>query len=116
MRKIVICGSRSWTNEEKIYRVLKEIRHPREIVHGGAQGADTLAGRVAMGLGFVVTEMPADWTKWGKAAGFKRNIAMLDLEPELVIAFWDGKSKGTRHTMQEAGLRGIPVCTVVDGI
>jgi hypothetical protein len=64
-----------------------------------------------------VTEMPADWNKHGKRAGFIRNIEMLDmLNPveDIVIAFWDGESRGTMHTVDNARERGIP-CFVITG-
>lgn len=112
MKKIVICGSRSWSDAQKIIRVLKQIQHPRMIVHGNAQGADRIAAEIAHKLGFTVKAIPADWEQYGKSAGFKRNIAMLEMEPEIVIAFWDGKSRGTQHTIDQAKDRGIPVLII----
>lgn len=79
------------------------------ILTGGAKGADSMAHEIAGELGFMRKVMPADWAQYGKRAGYLRNIAMLDEGPELVIAFWDGKSKGTLHTINEAEKRGIKV-------
>jgi len=80
-----------------------------EVIAGGARGADSIAANFAKGLGLTVREFPADWIVYGRSAGFRRNVEMLDQEPDLVIAFWDGKSTGTAHTRREAEKRGIPV-------
>lgn len=83
------------------------------ILHGGARGADRLADIIARALGFEVEVYPADWTL-GKYAGILRNLEMLDSKPDLVIAFWDGSSRGTKHTMDAAFKRGIPVLATID--
>ncbi len=72
-------------------------------------GADPIAHNVAVGLGWNVEPYPADWERHGRRAGHLRNLAMLDYPPDLVLAFWDGQSPGTRHTITEARRRGIPV-------
>lgn len=79
------------------------------ILHGGAPGADTLAAGLAEDLGFTVE--PAylpEWDRYGRRAGIRRNLAMLDTGPDLVLGFWDGRSRGTKHTLTEARRRGIP--------
>jgi hypothetical protein len=53
--------------------------------------------------------IPADWKTHGRSAGPKRNLMMLDMKPDLVLAFWDGKSPGTKHLIENARKRGIPV-------
>lgn len=78
------------------------------MLHGGARGADKLAGTVAAKLGFEVEEYEAEWNTYGKAAGALRNIKMIETEPDLVIAFWDGASAGTKHTLSLARKAGIP--------
>jgi SLOG family YspA-like protein len=109
---IVVCGSRGFTDYAIIRRELATLLHHRKIIHGGANGADSIAGEVATGLGFEVEVMKAEWDKYGRRAGYLRNIAMLDRDPAAVIAFWDGQSKGTAHTIREAEKRGIPVVIV----
>lgn len=79
------------------------------IIHGAARGVDRTAGYIAMTFGYEVETFPALWTTYGKQAGFIRNNQMLSEKPDLVIAFWDGASKGTRHTITEARKREIPV-------
>lgn len=79
------------------------------IVHGGAPGADRMAGSLARKLGLQGPIVyPAQWDRYGDQAGPIRNRLMLDEEkPDLVIAFWNGYSKGTRGMIEEAQLRGI---------
>jgi hypothetical protein len=105
---ILVCGSRSWHDGEAIKSRLRTFGPNAVVMHGGALGADTLAGRAAHDLGLRVWEVKADWKKYGRRAGPLRNIAMLEKRPDHVLAFWDGKSPGTKHTLDEAERRGIP--------
>ena len=71
-----------------------------------------MAARVAVRLGLQVEEFVPNWRAGGHYnphAGFDRNLLMLDQEPELVIAFWDGLSTGTKHTLAAARKRDIPI-------
>jgi hypothetical protein len=107
---VVITGSRSWNNREPILQALCSLPKDTLVVHGGASGADSMAGEVAEGFGLEVAVIKADWKKHGKRAGPIRNIEMLEtFKPNKVIAFWDGESRGTRHTIDEAYLRKIEV-------
>lgn len=118
--RIVITGSRSWTDENLIQETLAKLPLWAVIVHGLCpKGADEIADRQARLLGLGVERYPADWQRYhrlGKKnpAGVIRNQEMLDSNPELVIAFWDGQSPGTKHCIQEARKRGIPVEIVLD--
>lgn len=67
------------------------------------------ADYVAQELGLLVKRFKPDWERFGKRAGIERNLQMLNEKPDRVIAFWDGVSPGTRHTITEARNRGIPV-------
>ena len=107
--RVLVCGSRDWTDETRIFQQLLLLPPGTEIITGGARGADHLAAGLARGLGFGVKVFFPDWKTHGRSAGFVRNIAMLDENPDLVIAFWDGQSRGTAHTIREAEKRGIPV-------
>jgi hypothetical protein len=111
-RRILVCGSRNWTDKARIRRVLLEYMPPADcdepvVIHGNARGADKLAGDIAMRMGFWVESHPANWTKHGKKAGPIRNRQMMDRRPDLVIAF--GEGRGTQDTVDEAKRRGIPV-------
>lgn len=111
--KVLVCGSRDWPHPAEIEAVLAGLYRTSdglaEIIHGAARGADRIAADCARSLGLAVTAFPADWDRYGKRAGFLRNLQMLDQAPDLVIAFqWNG-SRGTQHTIDEARRRGIDV-------
>ena len=107
--RVLVCGSRDWTDETRIFQRLSLLPFGTEIISGAASGADSLAAMVAQTLGFTVREFPADWNRHGRSAGYIRNNEMLNEDPDLVIAFWDGQSRGTAHTIYEAHNRAIPV-------
>lgn len=106
---VLICGSRAWSDPLRIKHRLQQLPRGARIIHGGARGADTTAALYARALGIPEQSYPARWREQGKAAGIIRNIEMLDQKPDLVIAFWDGTSTGTAHTVAEATTRGITV-------
>lgn len=111
--KVIVCGSRDWGKRRPIETILSffNINEDHTVIEGGAPGADTLARTVALELGFDVVTVWANWEKYGKAAGPRRNRAMLDMKPDLVLAFHDdmAKSKGTLDIVAEAKRRGIKV-------
>lgn len=103
MKKIIIAGSRTFDN----YKILcywldlcfAKIKPPIEVVSGGAPGADLLGERYANEHGHELKLFSAQWKSKGKKAGIIRNTAMGDYADRL-IAFWDGKSKGTKHMIE----------------
>lgn len=103
--KVIIAGSRGFSNykllREKCNEYLREKRKEYNIIiiSGGARGADTLGEKYAKDEGFSLEVFPANWNKFGKAAGFKRNEQMAEVADAL-IAFWDGKSHGTKHMIE----------------
>jgi hypothetical protein len=107
--RVLVCGSRDWGDGLAIYRRLCDLPGGSVVVHGGARGADATAGKAADILGYDVEVFPADWDRYGKRAGFLRNVAMLETGPGLVLAFQSNNSRGTQHTINEARKRGIPV-------
>jgi len=85
-----------------------------KLIHGACPtGADALADSFARWLGWEVARCPAQWKVDGKldrSAGPRRNQLMLDTErPDIVIAFWDGKSRGTMDMMSRAAAAGLRV-------
>ena len=80
---------------------------------GGADGVDTLAERYAEENHFAFRKMPADWNRYGKRAGYIRNDEMhrfiSGFEHRGCIAFWDGRSKGTLHSIELAKKYGNPI-------
>ena len=109
MVRVVICGSRDGISEQLVRNRMRELPDGTEVISGGARGADRMTERCGHALGFRVRVFMADWDLHGKVAGFLRNQAMLDEKPDLVIAFWDGESRGTRDTITRARSMGIPV-------
>ena len=105
--KVLVCGSRSWDDWLAVAERLGRLPRGTTVIHGGARGADQIAARCASRLGLRIEEFLPDWSN-GKRAGLDRNLVMLDQQPDLVIAFWDGRSTGTTHTIAEASKRGIP--------
>jgi hypothetical protein len=107
--KIVVCGSRSWSDYGAIHARLAQLAAGSVVISGGAPGADRLAERAARSLGLQLVVMPADWRRHGRAAGPIRNAAMLAAGPELVLAFWDGVSRGTADMVQRSRAAGVSV-------
>lgn len=101
----LVCGGRDFRDEklmnDAMYQMATTRGFPRLIVHGGAKGADALAGKLASELDIPVKVYPADWHKDGKAAGPIRNSRMLKEEqPDLVVAFPGGR--GTADMVAKA--------------
>ena len=100
--KVIIAGSRGFSNykllREQCNKFLREKRKTSNIivVTGHARGADTLGEKYAQDEGFTLEIYPAQWKKFGKRAGYRRNEQMAEVADAL-IAFWDGSSKGTKH-------------------
>jgi hypothetical protein len=80
------------------------------IVHGGAVGIDKMADLDARGRGWSVNVYRPDYKSFSRHyAPLKRNEKMVDLKPDAVLAFWNGKSRGTKYTIDYAKKKGIPV-------
>lgn len=78
------------------------------VIVGKCKGVDIVAEEWARSKGLEVLEYPADWKQHGKAAGPIRNQQMVDVA-DMLIAVWDGKSRGTADTIRRAKKKGIPV-------
>lgn len=114
--RILITGSRTWTDRDAIRRALVKAGqdagvHPQAVtvVHGGARGADRMAADLAREFGCAVEMFPADWDRFGKAAGHRRNAEMVAAGADVCLAFPLGESRGTRGCMRLAEQAGIPV-------
>jgi hypothetical protein len=108
--KILACGGRSYLNRDRVFRSLDELK-PDHVIHGGASGADSLAGIWARNRGVALTVYKADWEKHGSAAGPIRNQQMLDEgKPDLVVAFPGGK--GTADMVKRAKRAGIKIVEI----
>lgn len=113
--RVLICGGRGFSDRPAMLRFFAELVALADgrdvtpvIIHGGAQGADRLADRIATALQFPVQRFPAEWDRHGPAAGPIRNRQMLEQgKPDMVVAFPGGK--GTAHMVSAAEDAGVPV-------
>lgn len=116
--RILVTGSRNWTDRDTVRRALIQAGqaagvHPQgvTVVHGAARGADIIAGGLAGEFGCTVEVHPADWDRYGKAAGHRRNAEMVALGADVCLAFPLGESRGTRGCILLAEKAGISVIT-----
>ena len=79
-----------------------------ELVSGCANGVDKLGEKFALENGISIERYPADWDKFGKSAGYKRNAEMASVAEALVL-IWDGMSNGSRSMLRMANERGLAV-------
>jgi len=107
--KVVIAGGREFNNYELLREICDElITTDSEIVSGGAKGTDKLGERYANEKGYDLKIFPADWNKYGKGAGPIRNRQMAEYG-DMLIAFWDGKSTGTKNMIETSMKLGLSV-------
>jgi hypothetical protein len=106
---VVVTGSRDWKDAERVKTRIKALPHGTLLVHGGARGVDTIAGKAAKAH-CTVRVVHADWETYGKAAGPIRNERMLrEYKPDLAIAFIRNNSRGATHCANRAMKLGIKV-------
>lgn len=113
--RVLVCGARDWTDADAIRRELLALPAGSVVIEGAARGADRLAAQIARELGLGVEEYPADWMRYGRAAGPIRNRRMLEEgKPDLVLAFHAdlARSKGTRDMVERAQKAGTEVRVV----
>lgn len=112
--KVLVCGGRIYVNVKRVNEVLDFIHNKyriEEIINGGAMGADELARQWARRRRVASLTFPANWQRYGKSAGFHRNVKMLDEQkPDLIVAFPGGD--GTAMTIALADERNIKVIKV----
>ena len=117
--RVIVAGSRGFFGYELMCRELDRLFNESrmfagrevKIISGMADGADSLAIRYADERKLTKILFPANWKRYSRVAGFLRNEDMLSVATHLV-AFWDGKSSGTRHMIEIAEAKGIPVWVV----
>ena len=106
--KIAVIGSRSITYLSLGMYMPDDVT---EIVSGGAKGIDTIAKEYALRRGLKYTEFLPDYDTYGRFAPLRRNDLIIDYADE-IIAFWDGKSRGTKYVIDHAKKAGKRVCVV----
>lgn len=122
--RAIIAGSRDFDDFPKLMNscidILFKITEQNDdldkirIVSGAARGADRLGEQYAKVAGYEVSKFPADWDRLGKRAGYVRNAEMAkfaaaDKNYGVLVAFWDGKSRGTKHMIDLAEKYGLEI-------
>lgn len=126
--RIIVAGGRDFSDFELLFKSVEKIqidyvdRYFDElsrvcIVSGTARGADKLGELYAERVGVHIYRFPADWDTYGKSAGYRRNAEMAKFASEdnnvgVLIAFWNGKSRGTKHMINLAKRYGLKVHVV----
>ena len=107
--RVLVTGGRDFTDAVVIKEALMDIeQRPDLIIHGDAAGADRVAGQVAAMLGLDVWKFPANWARYGKSAGPRRNYQMIqEGRPTLVLAFPGGA--GTANMIKQASKAGLTI-------
>lgn len=110
--RVLVTGGRDYADYAAVEAALAEfdLDHYIELpvlVHGAARGADSLAAQAAEFLGMPIEAHPANWRKYGKAAGAIRNQEMLDTGVDIVLAFPGGT--GTADMIRRARKAGVEV-------
>ena len=103
--KVAVVGSRSLLIAD-LGKYLPE--GTTEILSGGAAGVDSSAKKYALSHSIPLTEFLPDYRRYGRAAPLKRNISIIE-SADLVLAFWDGTSHGTRFVIENCKRMGVPV-------
>lgn len=102
---IVIIGSRNL----KVLDLEKYIPEgTTEIVSGGARGIDSCAKEYAVKNKIKITEFLPEYDKYGRVAPLKRNDLIIDYS-DMVLAFWDGKSRGTKYVIDKCKCKDKPI-------
>lgn len=116
--RLLVTGSREFTDRVLVTNALAWAWHELGsdpacvLVHGDARGLDSLAAGVWGAHGLIREAHPADWERFGRSAGHRRNAEMVALGADLCLAFPLGVSRGTRGCMALAERAGIRVVTV----
>ena len=110
--RVAIVGSRGWADIDAIKRYIDGLPADTVIISGGAAGVDTFAEEFASKRGLEVKIYYPDWNTHGRSAGMIRNGEIV-ADSDVVVAFWDGLSKGTRNTIDRAlnapHIRGVRI-------
>ena len=111
MFKVIVAGGREFNDYQLLKNKLDQFLQNKteiEIVCGKARGADTLGETYAKEMGYYVKEFPAQWSKFGKRAGYIRNEEMAKYA-DACVAFWDGQSTGTKHMIDLANKHKLEI-------
>ena len=109
--KVAVIGSRGLLIED-LEKYLPE--ETTEIISGGARGVDACAREYALRHGLKLTEYLPEYSRYGRGAPLKRDITII-INADLVLAFWDGRSRGTKYVIDSCKKRNIPIKIYVIG-
>lgn len=109
--KIAVIGSRNLTVNDLRKYLTEDVT---EIVSGGAKGIDLCAREYARVNKIKLTEFLPEYEKYGRGAPLKRNLQIIDYA-DLILAFWDGKSKGTKYVIDNCKKRNKKVSVFIIG-
>lgn len=122
MARVIVCGGRDFYDKALLFDSLDRILRGMdsvEIVSGHARGADAIGEEYAGARSLRLKIIKAEWKRYGHAAGPVRNGQMLRYamgDAPMVVAFWDGKSRGTKDMMRRAQDAGVKVQVVGYGL
>ena len=105
VRRLALIGSRDYPSPDRVRRYVRGLPPGTVVVSGGARGVDSVAEEAARAAGLEVVVLRADWKRLGRGAGLARNHDVVDTAEE-VVAWWDGESRGTLHTLRVAVVAG----------
>ena len=112
MAKLIIAGSREVPHEGVVADAFAEspflVESIDQVVSGTARGIDRLGEAWAEGYGIPIHRMPADWQKFGRSAGYRRNEDMAR-HADALLAVWDGSSRGTKHMIDLGRKHGLTI-------
>lgn len=109
--RLIVAGGRDFNDRalmcDELHKFLPGITLAALVlICGEARGADSLGKSIMQQLGVPIESYPAEWDRLGKSAGYTRNTDMANVATHL-IAFWDGKSKGTKHMIDIAQRKNL---------
>lgn len=115
--KIALIGSRTFTDYDLLKNTVTAYLAENEqtathIVSGGAKGADTLAEQFALEKQLKMIVFKPDWKQFGKRAGYVRNTDIIE-NADIVFAFWDGTSRGTKDSIDKAKTLNKQLITII---
>ena len=97
-KRLAIAGSRNFPRLDLVHQLVNRLQPTTTVVTGGAAGVDQAALAAARARGLAAEVYWPNWAQLGQRAGLERNLAML-ASVDGLVAFWDGKSKGTLHAI-----------------
>ena len=111
--RVIIAGSRSITDYPIVVNAIANSRfNISEVICGMARGVDSQGLRYAITNGIPYRKFPADWNRYGRSAGHRRNKQMADNADALILV-WDGVSHGSANMLEIANSKGLKVYQVV---